>query len=323
MAFLGLSPPAKKIMKQKPMLKVCYALLPCLAASIYFFGWRSLLLLALITALGFITEALFTWRGGKPVTTAVLVTCLIFHLSLPPTVPIYMALIGIVVAVAFGKMAFGGFGKNLFNPAMVGRCFIYINFPFAMTGQFVDPWWGGLAGLLGWTPGVDAMTRATPLMAMRGGGQVEWLSLFWGNVSGSMGETSAILILLGGAWLVYQKIASWRLVTACLIGGLATSAALFIGGAVNAPAPWTSLVAGSFLFGAFFIVTEPVSAPKKPYAQWFYGLMIGALVMLLRTYSNFAEGMMFSVLILNAFSPWLDRIAASIKQKKPQPAAAK
>ena len=199
MAFLGLSPPAKKIMKQKPMLKVCYALLPCLAASVYFFGWRSLLLLALITLFGFMTEAFFTWREGKPVTMAVLVTCLIFHLSLPPSIPIYMALIGIVAAVAFGKMIFGGFGKNLFNPAMVGRCFIYINFPFAMTGQFVEPWWGGAAGLLGWTPGLDAITRATPLMAIRNGGQVEWLSLFWGNVSGSMGETSAILILLGRA----------------------------------------------------------------------------------------------------------------------------
>ena len=323
MAFLGLSPPAKKIMKQKPMLKVCYALLPCLAASIYFFGWRSLLLLALITLFGFFTEALFSWREGKPVTMAVLVTCLIFHLSLPPSIPIYMALIGIVAAVAFGKMIFGGFGKNLFNPAMVGRCFIYINFPFAMTGQFVEPWWGGAAGLLGWTPGLDAITRATPLMAIRNGGQVEWLSLFWGNVSGSMGETSAILILLGGLWLVYQKIASWRLVSSCLAGGLLMSAILYLAGVPNAPPPWTALVAGSFLFGAFFIVTEPVSGPKKQPAQWVYGFIIGVLVMLLRTYSNFAAGMMFSVLILNAFAPWLDRAADSLKKKKPQPAAAK
>ena len=323
MAFLGLKPPEKKIMKQKPMLKVCYALLPCAAASVYFFGWRSLLLLALITLFGFLTEAAFNWRQNKPVTMAVFVTCLIFHLSLPPTIPIYMALIGIVAAVAFGKMIFGGFGKNLFNPAMVGRCFIYINFPYAMTGQFADPWWGGAAGLLGWSPGVDAITRATPLMAMRHGDEVQWLSLFWGNVAGSLGETSALLIILGGAWLVYQKIASWRLVSACLIGGVAMSAALHFGGVANAPAPWTSLVAGSFLFGVFFIVTEPVSGPKKPYGQWIYGLLIGALVMVLRTFSNFAEGMMFAVLILNAFAPWLDRLADSLNKKKPEPAAAK
>jgi Na+-transporting NADH:ubiquinone oxidoreductase subunit B len=323
MAFLGISPPAKKIMKQKPMLKVCYGLLPMVAASVYFFGWRSLLLLVLITLAGLITEAIFTWRQDKPITQAVLVTCIIFHLSLPPTIPVYMALIGIVVAVAFGKMIFGGFGKNLFNPAMVGRCFIYINFPYAMTGQFADPWWGGLAGLVGWTPGVDAMTRATPLMVLRNGGEVEWLNLFWGNVSGSMGETSAILILLGGAYIVYQKVASWRLVTSCLLGGVMMDLLLYFSGVPNVPLPWTSLAAGSFLFGTFFVVTEPVSGPKKPVGQWSYGFLIGCLVIILRVYSNFAAGVMFAVLIMNAFAPWLDRMADALKKKKPQPAVAK
>ena len=322
MAFWGLNPPEKKFMKQKAMLTVVYGMLPCLAGSLYFFGWRSALLLAVILVFGLATEAVFTYRDGKPISQAVLVTCLIFHLSLPPTIPIYMAIIGIVFGVAIGKMVFGGFGKNLFNPAMVGRCFLYINFPFAMTGSWVEPWWGGAGGLLGWTPGADAITRATPLVALRQGLDVDWLSLFWGNVGGSLGETSALLIILGGAYIVYKKVASYRLVFSCLLGGLLMSAALWAAGVTGAMPPWVNLVAGSFLFGVMFIVTEPVSGPKKPAAQWTYGFMTGGLIMVLRTFSNFPEGVMFAVLIMNAFGPWLDNLAAALK-KKPQKAAAK
>jgi Na+-transporting NADH:ubiquinone oxidoreductase subunit B len=321
MGFLGLKPPAKKIMKQKAMLTVVYGLLPCLAASIYFFGWRSALLLAVILVFGLATEAVFTYREGKPVTQAALVTCLIFHLSLPPTIPFYMAALGIVFGVAVGKMVFGGFGRNLFNPAMVGRCFLYINFPFALTGQWVDPLWGGAGGFLSWSPGVDAISRATPLIAMRGGAELDWLSMFWGNVSGSMGETSGLLIILGGAYIVYKKVASWRLVTSCLLGGMLMSGALYLAGVQNAQPPWMALVAGSFLFGTMFVVTEPVSGPKKPPAQWAYGFAIGALIMVLRTFSNFPAGVMFAVLIMNAFAPWLDNAAMALK-KKPQKAAA-
>jgi Na+-transporting NADH:ubiquinone oxidoreductase subunit B len=322
MGVLGLNPPEKKFMKQKAMITVVYGLLPCLAASLYFFGWRSAVLLAVILVFGLATEAVFTYREGKPISQAVFVTCLIFHLSLPPTIPYYMAALGIVFGVAIGKMVFGGFGKNLFNPAMVGRCFLYINFPFAMTGRWVEPWWGGAAGLLGWTPGVDAVTRATPLVAMRQGGEADWLSMFWGNISGCLGETSALLIILGGAYIVYKKVASYRLVLSCLLGGMIMSAALYFSGAPGAQAPWVNLVAGSFLFGMMFVVTEPVSGPKKPMAQWTYGFIIGGLIMVLRTFSNFAEGVMFAVLIMNAFAPWLDNAATALI-KKPEKAAAK
>ena len=140
------SQPKKWFQMQKVMLRVCYALIPLVLASIYLFGWRSLVLIALIMLFGISTEAAFAFRQGKPITSAVFVTCLIFTLSLPPTTPFWMAVLGVVVGVALGKMAFGGFGQNVFNPAMVGRCFIYITFPVQLTNKWVEPMWGGVAG---------------------------------------------------------------------------------------------------------------------------------------------------------------------------------
>jgi Na+-transporting NADH:ubiquinone oxidoreductase subunit B len=127
--------PKKLFLMQKPMLRVCYALIPLILASFYLFGWRSCVLTGIVLICGIITEALFTFPRKKPVTSAVFVTGLIFTLSLPPTIPFWMAAIGIVAGVALGKMVFGGFGQNVFNPAMVGRCFIYITFPIQMTNR--------------------------------------------------------------------------------------------------------------------------------------------------------------------------------------------
>ena len=290
---------------QRPMLRVCYALSPLVAASVYYFGWRSILLLAVILLGGLATEAAFAFKQGKPVTSAVLVTCLVFHLSLPPTIPLWMALVGIVVGVGLGKMAFGGFGQNIFNPAMVGRCFIYVTFPLQMTGRWAEPFSGFPGGLGGWFPGPDAITRATPLMGLKQGQVLDWGALFLGQTAGSLGETSALLIILGGAYIVYKKAASWRLVLSCLLGGAGASALLYLGGGF--PDPLSSLLAGSFLFGCLFVVTEPISGPKTKQAQWIYGLAIGVLIIILRGFSNFAEGVMFAVLLMNAFVPLLDQ----------------
>ena len=133
MAFWGYEKPKKWLMTQKAMVTVSYALLPLTLASVYFFGWRSLVLLAVVLIAGFLSEAAFVYREGKPVTSAVFVTGLIFYLSLPPSIPFWMAAFGIIAGVVFGKMVFGGFGQNVFNPAMVGRCFLYITFPIALT----------------------------------------------------------------------------------------------------------------------------------------------------------------------------------------------
>lgn len=301
---------------QKAMLRVCYALMPLVLASIYLFGWRSLIIIAIVFVFGITTEAVFAFRQGKPITSAVFVTCLIFSLSLPPTLPPWMAIIGIVVGVAIGKMAFGGFGQNAFNPAMVGRCFLYVTFPIQMTNIWVEPLWGGIGGFAFWTAPVDALTQATPLVALRKGIDVPLQNLFFGNTPGSLGEMSALLILLGGAYIVYKKAAPWRLALSCLLGGIALSGVLHGMGFLNVPSPIYTLLSGSFLFGTAFVVTEPISGAKTKAGQWIYGFMVGGLTIVLRGFSNFSEGIMFSVLIMNAFVPILDQTVRKIQPSK-------
>lgn len=308
--------PEKKVMVQKPMMRVCYALIPVAVASIYFFGWRSFFLLLATGVFGIATEAVFTFRQNKPVTSAVFVTILIFYLSLPPTTPFWMAVIGIIFGVSFGKMVFGGFGQNVFNPAMVGRCFLYITFPIEMTNRWVDPMWGGLAGFLKWSSPVDSVTMATPLTMLREGASIPWYQMLIGNTPGSLGETSALVIIFCGAWLLYKKAASWRLAGSCLLGGIVFSTILHYAGAQSVPSPIAAVLSGSFLFGTVFIVTEPISGAKTKEGQWIYGFFIGSLIIVLRGFSNFSEGVMFSVLLMNAFVPLLDQTVQQIQAAK-------
>jgi Na+-transporting NADH:ubiquinone oxidoreductase subunit B len=298
------------------MLRVCYALIPLVLASIYLFGWRALALTGTVLFFGVITEALFTYPQRKPVTSAVVVTGLIFTLSLPPTIPFWIAIVGIVAGVAIGKMMFGGFGQNVFNPAMVGRCFIYITFPLQMTNRWVEPIWGGWGGFAHWSTPLDTITKATPLVELRQGGLIAWQDLFIGQISGSLGETSAVLILIGGLFIIAKKAASWKLTVSCLLGGIFGSGILQLAGFDNIPSPLPTILAGSFLFGSFFVVTEPVSGAKTKSGQWIYGGMTGALIVVLRGFSNFSEGVMFSVLIMNAFVPILDQIMRRLQMKR-------
>lgn len=295
------------------MLRVCYALIPLVFASVYLFGWRSLVLVLVVLAFGIASEALFTFREGKPVTSAVFVTSLIFSLSLPPMIPFWMAIVGIVVGVGLGKMVFGGFGQNVFNPAMAGRCFLYVSFPIEMTNQWAIPLWGGAAGFGQWSLSLDAVTQATPLIEWRKGMTLPLEQLFLGNTAGSLGETSALLIFLGGLYLIYKKAAPWRLALSFLIGGILLSTVLHEIGAAGIPSAPVTLLSGSFLFGSVFVVTEPISGAKTPKGQWIYGFMVGALTVALRGYSNFPEGLMFSVLIMNAFVPLIDQTVRRVQ----------
>ena len=223
-------------------------------------------------------------RGGQgparfcdEVTSAVFVTCVIFTLSLPPTIPFWMVIVGIVVGVVIGKMAFGGFGQNIFNPAMVGRCFLYVTFPIQLTNSWVEPMWGRLGGFLHWANPTDALVRATPLVHLKQGGTAPLGHLFIGNIPGSLGETSALLIILGGAFIIYKKAASWRLALSCLLGGTVVVGVLHGFGFPTVPNPASALLSGSFLFGSAFVATEPISGAKTKPSGKLYVLLSSSI----------------------------------------------
>ena len=298
-------PLKKYFLIQKVMIRVSLSLVPLVLFAVYLFGWRAFFITLIAVLFGIATEAHFTVREGKPVTSAIFVTSLIYSLSLPPTIPFWVAIVGIIVGVTFGKMVFGGFGQNIYNPAMVGRCFIYIAFPKEMTGNWIGPIWGGIGGFTSWDGAVDAVTRATPLMQIREGSLPSVYNLMIGNSSGSMGETSVVLIILAGIFLIYKKAAPWRLAVSCILGGLITGSLMRMSGA-GPPLIYT-FISGAFLFGSIFIVTEPITGPKTLAGQLIYGFIVGSLTVILREYSNFSEGFMFSILLMNAFVPLIDR----------------
>lgn len=312
----------KLILWQRPMQNMLYALLPLAAASVWFYGWRSLLLLSVVSVTAFLVEYLALRPYGEPVSSAVFVTAFLFTLSLPPTIPLWMAVLGIVVAVLFGKMVFGGFGRNVFNPAMVGRAFLYVSFGSAMTGSWAAPftvWPGGLARFA-----PDALSGATPLAS----GNAPLLDLLIGRVSGSLGEASALLILLGGIYILWKKNANYRIVVSGLVGFLLLQTIFWL---AKVPAnnglpslnPLYSLLGGGALFGIFFIMTDPISAASTNGGRWLFGFFVGSLTVLIRTFSAWPEGLMFAVLLGNMFAPITDYAIQQHKKARKERAAAK
>ena len=294
--------------KQKMMRKVVYSLIPIFLFSIYLYGWRSLAIAAVVFPAGILTEYLFMKQRNKKVSEAVLVTCTLYTLSMPPKVPLWIAVIGIVFGVLFGKCIYGGFGKNVFNPAITGRLFIYISFPTIMTSGWMKP---GAFGTLG----TDAVTSATPLEMIRIGNLPPLSDLLTGMRMGSLGESATVLIVLAGIYLVATKTANWRAMTATLISFLILQSVLFYTGVIQAP-PLESLFSGSILFVAVFMVTDPITSAKKPLGLVLYGIVIGVSLTLIRDFSLFPEGTSFAILMGNTFAPLFDELADKLKSKK-------
>jgi len=307
-----------KFMKQPMMRKVLYALAPIILASVYFFGWRSLLLILVSILFGTLAEWTFKRNSKKPVTEAVFVTAVLYSLTLPPATPFWVAAVGIIFGVVFGKEAFGGFGRNVFNPALVGRAFVYVSFPKFLTTEWNMPATGLLGGFGTYlTPPVDALSTATPLITFRSTGQLaEYFDIAFGSVSGSLGETSAILIILAGIYLIYTKTASKETMGGVLLGYLAMSTAFFTMGVSQVPHPLFGLFSGGLLFGTVFMATDPISSPKTNEAKWIYGILIGAVTVIIRGFALFAGGIMFAILIGNTFAPILDELVKYLKSRK-------
>lgn len=310
-------------MKQPMMRKVLYALIPLILASVYFFGWRSLLVIAVSCAAGVFAEWLFKRSGKKPVTEAVFVSAVLYSLTLPPAVPLWIAALGIIFGIIFGKEVFGGFGRNVFNPALVGRAFVYVCFPAAMTTEWSQNLSGGLGGFLHYAaPLADVSTSATPLLFFKNTQTYSSIiDLILGTTGGALGETSALLMLLGGAYLVFTKTADWKIIAATLCGFLSASYLFFFLGSATTPQPLWGLFSGGLLFGAVFMATDPISAPKTKEARWAYGLLIGVITVIIRSFSLFSGGVMFAILIANTFAPLLDEIVKALKAKPSAQAA--
>jgi Na+-transporting NADH:ubiquinone oxidoreductase subunit B len=305
----------KPIVKwQKPNVGVMTALIPAIIASIYYFGLRSLLLLTVVTVSGFLTEYIFLKAYYKePVSSAVFVTCFLFTLTLPPTLPIWIAVVGIVFGILFGKMVFGGFGRNIFNPAITGRAFIYVSFGAPMTAGWVGPFKDFPGGFGAFAS--DAVTGATPMMKIAKGAEVSKVSLLLGNISGCLGETSAILLLIGGIYIIVKKFASYRIVISGTLSMLLIQTVLWLFRVKGIIDPLSAFLGGGFMLGILYMATDPVSASQTNPGRWIYGAFIGAVTAVIRNFSIWSGGVMFAILLGNMFAPILDYYIKQAKKK--------
>ena len=259
-------------------------------------------------------EVLFASVRGHEVNEGFFVTSVLFALCCPPDLPLWMVAVGISFGIVIGKEIFGGTGKNFLNPALTGRTFLYFAYPAYMSGDAV------------WTA-VDGYTGATMLSIAAADGMealkqsASWMDSFIGTIHGSIGETSTLAILIGGAVLLTMRIASWRIVLGTLVGS-AVLATLF--NFIDSTNPMFALpfywhwVIGGFAFGAIFMATDPVSAAMTNTGKFVYGLLIGVMVILIRVVNPaFPEGMMLAILFANLFAPLIDHfvVQANIRRR--------
>ncbi len=294
------------------MWSVNLALLPATLMGVYFFGPLAALTVALSIVSAVIFEYLYQRALKKPIATndgSAFLTGLLLGLNLPPVVPFYIPIIGSFVAVVITKQLFGGLGYNVFNPALIGRAFLLISFPKLMT-----VWKEPTAAFVQ----IDAKTTATPLGILKEEGLGKlievfgdtanlYTQLFVGHRAGSIGETSAIAILIGAAFLIYRGYISWH-IPVSFLGSAAIIAWIFgAKGALFAGDPIIHLISGGMLIGAFFMATDYVTCPAVKTGQLIFGAGCGILTMIIRLKGGYPEGVMFAILIMNCFAPLIDR----------------
>jgi len=286
------------------MYKVLFALTPALMLGLLQFGLPAIELtfVCVVSALlsEFVSQRLQRQPVGAVADGSALLTAVLLAMSLPPHAPLWLGALGGLFAVALGKQAYGGLGQNLFNPAMLARVVLLISFPVEMT-QWPEPsaFYNGVFALL-----PDGATGAT--MLGHSHNELPWTAPFLGLTGGSLGETSALAILLGGLWLIWKRVIHWTIPLAVLTGALVPAVLCYFFVA-DAPAPMTHLLSGGLMLGAFFIATDPVTSPNSALGQWIYGLGIGLLVLVIRQFGSLPEGVAFAVLLMNGMTPLIDR----------------
>lgn len=299
---------------QRNMYGVCIALAPALIASLYFFGLGA----AVVLLTCVVSCVLFEWaitrfilRRDKVTVLdgSAILTGILLGFNLPSTLPIWIIVIGALVAIGIGKMTFGGLGQNPFNPALVGRVFLLISFPAQMT-----TW--PKSGTVEYTlSNVDAQTGATPLSIMQraiseGNPEIldelpDSMDMLVGMTGGSMGEVSAILLLAGCAYMLVRKIITWHIPVSILGTVAVLSALLHLANPVYA-SPVAVICSGGLILGACFMATDYVTSPMVAKGQVIYGIAIGVLTVVIRNWGSYPEGMSFAILIMNAFTPLIN-----------------
>ncbi len=262
-------------------------------------------------------EVLFAVIRRHEVNEGFFVTSVLFALIMPPGIPLWQVALGISFGVVIGKEVFGGTGKNFLNPALAGRAFLFFAYPAQLSGDQV------------WTA-ADGFSGATALSLAQQGGidnlinhHISWWQAFLGTMQGSIGETSTLAIFIGGAVLLISRVASWRIVAGTLLGMIAMSTLFNVIGSDTNPMfnmPWYwHLVLGSFAFGLIFMTTDPVSAAMTNTGRWYYGILIGVMVVLIRVVNPaFPEGVMLAILFANLFAPLIDHfvVEANVKRRE-------
>jgi Na+-translocating ferredoxin:NAD+ oxidoreductase subunit D len=296
------------------MTDVIIALLPALAASVWFFGTGAII----VNLVSVLSCVLFEYiiqkyilKGPVTITNgSAIVTGLLLAFNLPSNIPVYIIMIGSLVAIGIAKMTFGGLGNNPFNPALVGRVFLLISFPVKMTS-----WPVPMGFHTGYT---DAVTGATPLSVVKEGikngesmsGLMDkipsHMQMFYGNMGGSMGEVAAAALLIGFLYLLVRKTITWH-IPVSVLGSIATFTAILwlIDPSKNAD-PLFHLLTGGVMLGAIFMATDYVTSPMNQKGMILYGILIGVITVIIRVYGSYPEGVSFAILIMNAFVPLIN-----------------
>ncbi|MGJ0624306.1 NADH:ubiquinone reductase (Na(+)-transporting) subunit B [Xenorhabdus bovienii] len=293
-------------------------------------GWGSKMLLgatyflpiyAVVFAVGGFWEVLFAMIRRHEINEGFFVSSILFALIVPPTLPLWQAALGITFGVVIAKEIFGGTGRNFLNPALAGRAFLFFAYPAQISGNMV---WTAADGFSGATPLSQwANEGSHGLMNTITGQPVTWMDAFIGNIPGSIGEVSTLMIFIGGAIILFARIASWRIVAGVMVGMIAMSSLLnAIGSSTNpmfAMEWYWHMVLGGFAFGMIFMATDPVSAAFTDKGKWAYGILIGVMCILIRVVNPaYPEGMMLAILFANLFAPLFDYLVvqANIKRRK-------
>jgi electron transport complex protein RnfD len=283
----------------KAMWMVVISLLPVIITSVIFFGLYQLVIIFVSVVFAVGTEIAIKSIRKRDISIkdgSAVITGLLLGLILPPNFSLSSTAIGAVVSIVIGKEIFGGLGYNIFNPALVGRAFLQAAFPVPMT-TWIQPNFSA-----------DGITSATPLSAFKFDSIIaNNQSLFLGNIGGSIGETSSLAVLIGGLFLIAIGIVNWRIPVSTIIGLIIFSGIFWITDPLKFPTPLFHLFAGGFLFGAFFMATDWVTSPLTSEGMWIYGFGISLVLILIRLFGGLPEGVMYSILLMNAFVPLINK----------------